>query len=226
MASHTVSRRATDSSGRGIFASDYHWNWWLEVLSRLDFTPSITQGAWMTLNGGGAQESAGYHDGGGCFDLRVWDLRTTQQQTLIRELRRSGSAAWLRDERHGGFSDPHIHLVLGTDHDLDDGAAYQWRDYLAGGDGMGGRDYHWRPDPLVTKPPEDRMDTAQETKLDNALARIESVDKKIDRALERVARTNTRLARANDLLREAAKTDKNVADALAEIQAALADAEK
>jgi hypothetical protein len=63
----------------------------------------------------------------------------------------------LRDLIRGGFDDPHIHLVLGTDYDLDDGAAYQWRDYINGGDGMGGSDYHPRPHPLVTTPPEDDM---------------------------------------------------------------------
>lgn len=156
MSDHAVSRRGTDSSGRGIYASDYMWTWWLTVLDSLPFGDKvvITQGAWMALNGGGASASAGYHDGGGCFDLRVWNLTQTETFALIRAIRRHGAAAWLRDQRHGGFTDPHIHLVLGTDHDLDDGAAYQWRDYIAGGDGMGGSDYHPRPVPLVTTPPQ------------------------------------------------------------------------
>lgn len=156
MADHTVSRRGTDSSGRGIYASDYMWSWWLAVIDSLPFGDKvvITQSAWMTLNGGGASASAGYHDGGGCFDLRVWNLTQTETFALIRAIRRHGAAAWLRDMRHGGFSDPHIHLVLGTDYDIDDGAAYQWRNYIAGGDGMGGSDYHPRPVPLVTTPPE------------------------------------------------------------------------
>ena len=53
--------------------------------------------------------------------------------------------------------DPHLHLVLGTDSGLAAGAAWQWREYLAGRDGLASRglDYHPRPDPLVTTPPED-----------------------------------------------------------------------
>jgi hypothetical protein len=154
MPDFTVTRHGIDSSGRGIYASAYMWDWWIGVVDALTFTPTITQGAWMTLNGGGASDSAGYHDGGGCFDLRVWDLTDKQVSTLIRTIRAHGAAAWLRNPQHGGFTDPHIHLVLGTDADLDDGAAYQWRDYIAGGDGMGGRDYHPRPNPLVLTPPE------------------------------------------------------------------------
>lgn len=154
MPDFTVTRHGTDSSGRGIYASAYMWDWWLGVLDALTFAPTITQGAWMTLNGGGALDSAGYHDGGGCFDLRVWDLTDKQVSTLIRTIRAHGAAAWLRNPQHGGFDDPHIHLVLGTDADIDDGAAYQWRDYIADGDGMGGRDYHPRPNPLVLTPPE------------------------------------------------------------------------
>lgn len=157
MAAHTVRRRGTDSSNRGIFASDYMWEWWLAVVAELGFEPVITQGAWMTLAGGGAGASAGYHDGGGCFDLRVRDLTPAQVLRVINVIRHRGGAGWLRNLQHGGFDDPHIHLVLGTDYDLDDGAAYQWRDYIAGGDGMDGSDYHPRPHPLVTTPPEDDM---------------------------------------------------------------------
>lgn len=168
MADHKVSRRGTDSSNRGIYASDYMWNWWLGVLADLSFGDSvvITQGAWMTLTGGGAKQSAGYHDGGGCFDLRVWNLAESQVNILVATIRRHGAAAWLRNQQHGGFSDPHIHLVLGTDHDIDDGAAYQWRHYIGGGDGMGGKDYHPRPHPLVLTPPErDWFDMATEADL-------------------------------------------------------------
>jgi hypothetical protein len=129
------------------------WRWWEAVCRELGFTPTITQGAFMVRNGGGASASAGYHDAGGCFDLRVWDLTESQVDQTIRTLRRSGAAAWLRNPQHGGFSDPHIHLVLGTDAPLAQGASYQWLNYLGQGDGMGGRDYHWRPSPLVDEPP-------------------------------------------------------------------------
>jgi hypothetical protein len=156
MSDFTVAKRGMDTSSRDIYATNYMWSWWLAVCGRLGFTPTIVQGAFMTRAGGGADASAGYHDKGGCFDLREWDLSSEQVGKVIRELRRSGAAAWLRDEQHGGFS-PHIHFVLGTDSPLASGAAGQWTDYLNGGDGIGGRDYHWRPDPIVTTPPEDEM---------------------------------------------------------------------
>lgn len=158
MPDFTVKRRGTDSSGRGIYATEYMWRWWEAVCAELGFTPVVTQGAFMTRNGGGAAASAGYHDAGGTFDLRVWNLTSSQVDQTIRTLRRSGAAAWLRNQQHGGFSDPHIHFVLGTDAPLAPGASYQWLNYIAGGDGMGGRDYHDRPRPLVTDPPASLME--------------------------------------------------------------------
>ncbi len=158
MAANTVRRRGTDSSGRGIFATDYMWSWWKRVCKDLGVTPVITQGAWMVKNGGGAKASAGYHDGGGTFDLRVWNLTDAQVAKVVRTCRRYGAAAWLRNLEHGGFTDPHIHFVLPTDTGLSPGARWQWSEYLAGRDGLAsrGRDYHWRPDPLVAKPPPGR----------------------------------------------------------------------
>lgn len=155
MAASTVRRRGTDSSGRGIYATDYMWSWWGDVCKELGFTPVITQGAWMTKAGGGARDSAGYHDGGGTFDLRVWNLTDQQVAKTIRTLRRHGAAAWLRNAEHGGFTDPHIHFVLGSDFGLSSGARSQWASYVAGRDGLAsnGADYHWRPTPLVLKPP-------------------------------------------------------------------------
>ena len=162
MPNFTVERRGTDSSGRGIFATAYMWAWWLRVLAHPNVAPFaakivITQGAFMTLAGGGADDSSGYHDGAGTFDLRVWNLTAEPVDTLIRVLREMGAAAWLRNPEHGGFEDPHIHFVLGTDSPLSLGAASQWEDYKAGLDGLAddGPDYHLRPNPLVLTPPEE-----------------------------------------------------------------------
>ena len=162
MPDFTVSRRGTDSSGRGIFATAYMWAWWLRVLAHPDIAPFafkivIVQGAFMLRAGGGAVDSAGYHNGAGTFDLRVWNLTDAEIRTLVRVLREMGAAAWLRNMAHGGFKDPHIHFVLGTDSPLSVGAASQWEDYKAGFDGLSddGPDYHPRPHPLVLTPPED-----------------------------------------------------------------------
>jgi hypothetical protein len=155
MAEPTVVRGGTDSSGRPVLMTRYQRRWWRRVCRRLGFTPVITQGAWMAKAGGGAAASAGYHDGGGCLDLRVWDRTDAEVRRMIHVLRLMGAAAWLRNQTHGGFSDPHIHLVLGSDRGLAVGARRQWAAYVSGNDGMASNapDYHWRPDPLVLTPP-------------------------------------------------------------------------
>lgn len=154
MAESTVVRVGTDPSGRPIYMTRKMRRWWRRVCLRAGFTPTIVQGAWMVKAGGGAAASAGYHDGGGCLDLRVWDLTADQQQRLVRLLRDMGAAAWIRDQAHGGM-DPHIHFVFGADFGLSPGAKAQWNNYLLGYDGLASRgaDYHWRPNPLVLRPP-------------------------------------------------------------------------
>ena len=134
--------------------SPFMQKWWAAFVAACEakgFTPVITQGAYMAAAGGGAVASAGYHDQGGCLDLRVWDRTTEQRQFMVRQARRMGAGAWIRDAKHGGM-DPHLHLVLGSDSPLSRGASVQWQQYLAGRDGLAsnGPDYHWRPSPLVT----------------------------------------------------------------------------
>ena len=147
-------RLGTDSSGRAVLMSPLMAQWWDEFTEACEakgFTPVVTQGAFMAQAGGGAAASAGYHDLGGCLDLRVWDRTTAERQFMVRQARRMGAGAWIRDQKHGGM-DPHLHLVLGADDPLSIGAASQWQAYLRGEDGLagGGHDYHWRPVPLVT----------------------------------------------------------------------------
>lgn len=157
MTDFTVAQHGIDTSGRAILATAYMWDVWQAVVADLDFDPVIVQGAFMSrVPGGGAAGSEGYHDLGGCFDLRTRDLSTRQVDELVRVLRAHGCAAWRRDQAHGGF-DPHVHFVLGTDQPLADGAAWQWWDYIKGGDGIGGNDYEDRPSPLVLTPPEDEV---------------------------------------------------------------------
>jgi len=151
-----VRQHGLDTGGRPLWMSDYLADWWEGVVRELGFRPAIVQGSWMVKNGGGALASAGFHDKGGALDLRVWDLTATQVTSVIHATRIGGAASWVRDEAHGGF-DPHIHLILGSDFDLATGAAWQWLNYVRGGDGLGdgtGRDYHWRPGPIPLKPPD------------------------------------------------------------------------
>ena len=86
----TVRRRGTDTSGRAIWMSDRLAAWWDGYVDRLGFTPTIVQGAWMIKNGGGADASAGYHDRGGCLDLRTWDKTPVQQEAMVRVAREGG----------------------------------------------------------------------------------------------------------------------------------------
>ena len=191
MPDFTVRGCGTDTSGRPIYMTVYMADWWEQVHTDLGFAPTIVQGAFMArIPGGGAAASAGYHDAAGCLDLRTWDLTEAQVEQVIRTTRRHGAASWVRDERHG--MDPHIHLVLGADSPLADGAAWQWEQYLAGRDGLssGGRDYHWRPDPIVTEPPEDDM-----TQYADQLDRIERQNDAILKRLAAQGAIRVRLAK-------------------------------
>lgn len=158
MSDFSVHRYGTDTSGRAIFMTTYMHNWWERVVEKLGFRPTIVQGAFMTRAGGGAAASAGYHDEGGCIDVRVWDLTQKQQRALVHTTRELGAASWVRDAQHGGM-DPHCHITLGSDRPLTAGAKNSWASYIAGRDGLAsnGPDYEWRPHPLVTKPPEDDL---------------------------------------------------------------------
>lgn len=161
MADYSVHRYGTDTSGRGIFMTAYMHDWWERVVDRLGFTPTIVQGAFMVRNGGGAKASAGYHDAGGCIDVRVWNLTAAQQKKLVRTCREMGAAAWVRDAQHGGM-DPHCHITLGSDRPLSSGARASWNSYVSGHNGLAsnGPDYEWRPSPLVTTPPPEEDDMA------------------------------------------------------------------
>lgn len=161
----TVRQRGTDPSGRPILASDKLWGWWEGVVWSLGFRPTVVQGAWMSRLGGGAADSAGFHDYGGCIDLRVWDLTVSQVGQVVAAIRASGrAAAWVRDRLHGGM-DPHIHVVFYDDDALSTGARWQWFEYIGGRDGLASRgaDYHPHPIPYPTSTPEEAyMPTAEE----------------------------------------------------------------
>jgi len=148
----------TDSSGRTIYMTRYMSEVWERIVAELGWRPTVVQGAFMVRNGGGATESAGYHDAGGCLDVRTWDMSADRLNEFIRVARTHAWAFWRRDANRGGM-DPHAHGVLGSDYALARGALTQWQQYLNGRDGLtgNGADYEWRPSPLVTKPPEDDM---------------------------------------------------------------------
>ena len=190
MPDFTVHAYGTDTSGRTIYMTAFMHDWWESVVAALGFRPTIVQGAFMTRNGGGAADSAGYHDQGGCMDVRTWDLTTSQVDALVWQARTHGAAAWRRDKAplHGGM-DPHCHITLGSDSPLSAGAAESWRSYLAGDNGLAGNapDYEKRPNPLVlTPPPEDDMTPEQAKTLDTIAATVERLEKRSVRQTQRV----------------------------------------
>ena len=153
---YTRVRRGTDSTGRPILLNARMDAALKEVEADLRRrgmpAPIITQGAYMRDAGGGASQSAGYHDGGGALDFRVRHLTDPEVSRLIRSLREHGWAAWLRNTKHGRFKDPHVHAVLLGDREAASGAKQQMAEYEAGGDGLtgNGKDYHWRPEKIKT----------------------------------------------------------------------------
>lgn len=155
----TVKRRGTDTSDRPILMSDPLWDWHRGFMWHIG--PSfrsrtyVTQGACMAWAGGGADDSAGYHNYNGALDYSLkylsWDERV-EWAVIAREL---GGIAWPRDEQHGGM-EIHGHIAFPWDERPIDGGIFVQRDeYVAGGDGLTGGypDYIPRPNPLVLTPP-------------------------------------------------------------------------
>jgi hypothetical protein len=142
-----------DSSGRPVRMNFRMKAAYDVVCERLGFKPVITQGAYMAMvPGGGAEESGGVHDAGGCIDTRTWNIDSDEERRVIRVARSVGWAVWRRDDKpaHGGFDEEHMHWVLLGDDEAVPDAQDQMAEYRANGNGLGGPDYHWRPDPIPT----------------------------------------------------------------------------
>jgi len=151
---YEVFRYGTDTSGRAVLMNRRMAAALNATHARLDGKrPTLVQGAYMARLGGGAPDSAGYHDAGGCLDWRTWDLASLglSPSRVIAALRQVGWAAWVRDQNHGDM-DPHIHGVLLGDTDAASGASSQMTAYRNGLNGLypSGPDYHPRPNPIPT----------------------------------------------------------------------------
>lgn len=101
----------------------------------------INQGSWHH-----GSLSGSTHNGGGAFDLRVWNLPSHKVVPLVVELRKRNGCAWKRDKQHGGF-DPHIHCIVRDEPGLSTGAQWQVDEYDRTNNGLSDRgpDYHPRP---------------------------------------------------------------------------------
>lgn len=208
MPDFTVHQYGTDSSGRAILMTTYMHRWLEDVKADLDFTPVVVQGAFQERLGGGAADSAGYHDLGGCLDFRTRDLTSAQRNALIAACRAHGAAAWRRDQVHGGM-DEHAHIVLGTDSPIASGAAQQWRDYINGYDGLYYRDgrkrpdYEERPDPLVLTPPEADMTPEQAKQLDGLTKAVASLADMVEALAEGNEAIKRRITRSKREIKDA-----------------------
>ena len=98
-----------------------------DTAKRLGYDLTVLQGS---FNAGGVSASAGTHDGGGAVDLAPWDW-----QNKVRELRRTGFAAWHRPAIAGLWGE-HIHCILMGDRLLSSGAKTQVAEYLRGENGL------------------------------------------------------------------------------------------
>jgi len=105
----------------------------LEAERLCGFNLTITQGSYS----GKVSASAGTHDGGGALDVRARDLSSSQRYTAVKNLRRVGFAAWLRNPSQGSWP-WHIHCIAIGDDDLSRGAKNQVTSYKNGHNGLAG----------------------------------------------------------------------------------------
>jgi hypothetical protein len=96
--------------------------------------PRMTQGGMFGL-GGGADASAGTHDGGGTADFISGDFSRLQYLHFVTCLRLVGFAAWLRPYVEGLWP-THVHLVRIGDDSLSKGAYNQTVDFKNGLTGL------------------------------------------------------------------------------------------
>ncbi|WP_410809548.1 peptidoglycan-binding domain-containing protein [Micromonospora sp. 067-2] len=106
----------------------------LEAERLLGAQLTITQGSYSSST----PASAGTHDGGGALDLSVSGMTTTYRTTVVRQLRRVGFAAWLRNPSQGDWP-YHIHAIALADTDQSSGAQHQAGDFYLGLNGLANR---------------------------------------------------------------------------------------
>ena len=176
----TPVQRGVDTSGRPRRQSPVFWSWWDEYVARLGFEPTITQAGWM---GDLAADLSGPTHDGDALDLRVWDRTRTEVETMVRVARQMGAAAWLRDKHHGGFSDPHVHLVPGSWAHPSPAAVRQWQACRDGRDGLAsnGPDYH--PYPLASTWEADDMPYTEKQLRDIIRSEVDAAIERHDEAV-------------------------------------------
>jgi len=215
----SVIQRGTDTSGRPIRATRRMWEVWDAACAVLGFEPTIVQGGFMGDDS--ASASATTHLGD-ALDVRLWDRTDAERAEMIRVFRLHALAYWERYESQG--FDLHAHMIPGPWASPAPGALDQWQDYLDGRNGLAsdGPDYHWRPSPLVTTPPEDDMfsddDRAALTATREAVAQLAADERA--RAKAAADREERRFANLRVILRERfGATDAQLDEIAAELEA-------
>lgn len=98
----------------------------------------VGQGGFRAEDGGGADASAGTHDHGDVFDLRLGDIPERLWVPLNTVLRSHNVCSWVRSEQYGWTSSgAHIHgVVRDSFYPLSPGATQQVRAYDLGLNGL------------------------------------------------------------------------------------------
>lgn len=195
MPSFVVRQRGVDSSGRPILATDFFWVVWCALLSdkRLaSFADRIVivQGSFMARAGGGAAESAGYHDLAGAVDTRVWNLTRHERDLLWAVAAEYGIWFWERGPAaYMGGMDEHGHGIAGWDYPCSEGVKAQWRAAVGRRDGLAGNgpDYMHRPHPVVLYPPTDLLTQEDYMESADAKNRFDRLEKAVDDLTDLVA---------------------------------------
>ena len=109
--------------------------------------PPIIQGSFM--GAAAAKASFGTHDRAGCIDTGTRDLTDAEVSRLVHAGRSIAAVSWPRPGPPT-FDIEHQHWLFLGDSPMHPDAEGQVAQYKAGGDGLGGTDTFFRPDPLVT----------------------------------------------------------------------------
>jgi hypothetical protein len=131
---YKVESRAQGDPGMGgtdhtIWMNRRMWAAWDVTIAELGFTPRIVQGAYMAAHGGGAKDSKGYHDFGGCIDTSVIGFDEKKIREILRVGRDVGWAVWHRIADLDNLDSDHMHWCLLDDERAASGALDQMVQY-------------------------------------------------------------------------------------------------
>lgn len=185
----TWQQYGTDTGGRAVRWSPRFEAVLGQVADELGWTPIVTQGGFMGEDA--ADASSTTHDGD-AVDYRIRHLTAAHVDDLVRVLRAHGIAAWVRDEEHGGFDDPHVHAVPGPWAKPAPSALRQWYSCRVRLDGLKGNGPDYHPYPLATEPPEEDMTPADRQ-------RLAKIEKDVSRLLDLVGKIAEKDARRDEI---------------------------